>query len=733
MRWHALPFLATLAVAACGDGSPTDEGRTEAASLAITVQAGDNQFVAPGSAATLQAVVRDGGTQRAARGVRVTWTVIAGVGATLAPPVTFTDSSGIATTQLTVGSATGTYRVQAAAEGAVGPPATFTVTATTGLTLSGIAPQPAAAGDTVTLTGQSFSPNPADNLVLFGGIRGVVAAATPTALRVVVPPCLPSRSVQVQVFLGTLASATLPLSVVGGAGSAPSLATGQVLGISDRTGLECVRLPGGQGSAAYLVVVQNAAALADRPFTFQLAGLAGGVGVAARGFFEARATFLQTVAPTTSFATAWENRLRETERALARGGTVRPTGARPAESLLLAGCTRSPAIGDRCTFNVLNAQQGFSQVTATVRAVSAHAIVYLDVNAPAGGFTDAELRQFAATFDDPIYDTDVAVFGTPSDIDGNGKVVILFTPVVNQLTPRGSSSFVAGFFFGCDLVSPRSCSGSNQGEVFYALVPDPTGRFGLTQSKTRVLQTVPPVLAHEFMHMIHFNQRVLLRGGGDEALWLSEALAHTAEDTVGGVFLQRRDSANAALFKFPDFRLGYAYLENPSATTLVAADGNGSLEERGAGWLFVKYLIGRFGGDVPGRLVRTTRAGTDNVTAVTGTPWPVLFQDWAVALWADDAPELASTPLDRRYTFPNLDLRRVLGQPALGGIYPLAPTGFGFTDFAASGTLPSASPAYYLIRATSSDPPPLSLSLGGDRGAAFTASASPQLAILRVR
>jgi hypothetical protein len=233
--------------------------------------------------------------------------------------------------------------------------------------------------------------------------------------------------------------------------------------------------------------------------------------------------------------------------------------------------------------------------------------------------------------------------------------------------------------------------------------------------------------------MIHFNQRVLLRGGNDEALWLSEALAHTAEDTVGGIFLQRGDSASAILFKFPDFRLGHDYLQNPSATTLVADDGNGSLEERGAGWLFVKYLIGRFGTDVPGRLVKTTRTGADNVSNVTGTQWPVLFQDWTVALWVDDAPELAGANVDPRYTYRNFDLRRVLGQPALGDGYPLVPTPLGFADFTAAGTLPSASPAFYLIQATASNPPPLSLNLAGTRGAAFAPASTPQAAIVRVK
>ena len=40
-----------------------------------------------------------------------------------------------------------------------------------------------------------------------------------------------------------------------------------------------------------------------------------------------------------------------------------------------------------------------------------------------GGFNAADFTALATSFDDPIYDADVAAFGEPSDMDGNGKVL----------------------------------------------------------------------------------------------------------------------------------------------------------------------------------------------------------------------------------------------------------------------------------------------------------------------
>ena len=161
-----------------------------------------------------------------------------------------------------------------------------------------------------------------------------------------------------------------------------------------------------------------------------------------------------------------------------------------------------------------------------------------------GGRAGADVGRFGRVCADPILPVDVGVFGDPADIDGNGRIILLFTPRVNRLSPRGSDGFVAGFFFGLDLMP--ELNNSNAAEVFYVMVPDPSGRFGAARSLAVVLNTVPSILAHELQHMIHYNQRILLRGAErSEALWLSEGLAQMAEELVGDE-LRRRGAPLAA-------------------------------------------------------------------------------------------------------------------------------------------------------------------------------------------
>lgn len=67
-------------------------------------------------------------------------------------------------------------------------------------TLTSFSPQVVQAGDTLTITGASFSPNPASNTVVFTGFPMMPFAATTTSLKVVVP----SQAVSGPIQVGTL-------------------------------------------------------------------------------------------------------------------------------------------------------------------------------------------------------------------------------------------------------------------------------------------------------------------------------------------------------------------------------------------------------------------------------------------------------------------------------------------------------------------------------------------------
>jgi hypothetical protein len=352
--------------------------------------------------------------------------------------------------------------------------------------------------------------------------------------------------------------------------------------------------------------------------------------------------------------------------------------------------------------------------------------VYVDVEAETS-FSDADLEYFGRLFDDPIRPALTAVFGEPTDIDNNQRVIILFTPVVNRLTPRGRSTFVTGFFYGCDLVSRTRCSGTNQAEIIYSMVPDPQARWGDARSAALVRKVVPPVIAHELQHMLHFARR----NSTTDALWLYEALAHTAEEIVADVLQARGETALAQLFRSGNHERAQLFLREPTATSLISEEPPGTVEMRGAAWLFLKYLRGHFGGDdLLRRLTVSQRSGIGNVTHEVGRPWATLMHDFGVALWAESFPELQRS-MDPRYSFPDVSLRTLLAVGAGG--YPLRVSSPGWGDFALGGALGTGGHAYFAVSTSALEPPPLNVVLSGVRGAPPDAASAAAVSIIRVR
>lgn len=714
-----LAALLLVTLAACGDPAGPGNG-----GLTLSVRSGDAQFGSPGMALLdpFEVVVLDR-RQEPVPGATVTWRILEGAGATLNPTTSTTDSSGVATARLMLGPGIGQYRVEAVVNRGA-EPVYFLARSVCTPVISGVEPAIVNAGETVRITGEHFSPDPEHNAVLFGGMRGEVLSASSTELVVEVPRCVPERSVLVTVQLGPVTSAPAQIEVGAIAGTVLALAVGQSVTLTGAQNFGCVRLPGGQPNATYLVVMQNVADVPDQPMPFQLAGLTGQTTSPPQVRLASGVTGAE-LDPLGFGTTAseWELGLRAREREIDPRDAVRPR--RDAGALATAA---PPAVGDRRNFRVLDKDGKLTTVTAEVKHVSNRAILYQDLDAPAGGFTAQDFVTFGRYFDDPIYDAVVSVYGEPSDIDQNGRIIILFTPVVNAMTPRGSSGFISGFFYGLDLTT---LAGSNRAEIFYSLVPDPSGRFSDARGTEQVLRATPPVLAHEFQHMIHFNQRVLQREVGIETLWLSEGLAHMAEDVVGQVFRARGDSENADRFQLPNYVRASRFLDNPRTHSVIAVRPPGSLEERGAQWLMVKYLAGHFGGnDLLRRITQTTRSGVNNLTTETGAAWSTLFGDWSIALWATGAPELQGVSLEPRLRFVDFDLRRELSRFQLPA---LRHTQESFDDFLVRETLLSSTAMHLLVRAPQNQPRPLNLNLGARWGGAFGANDRPQLTVIRVR
>jgi hypothetical protein len=703
----------TFALYACGDGGTGPDDGT----LTVTAQSNETQFGARGTILVepLQAIVVDPVTKVPQANVTVSWRVVTGT-ATLTSPVSTTDGNGVASAFVRVANDLATSTIEASVSKLSGSPARFTVRAVDAPVMNTLAPGSARAGDTITITGTNFSPVAADNAVLFSGFRGNIVSASATQMRVVVPLCVPARTLDVQVLLGAVAGNALPLAVTSSTTTALELARGDTRTFADPAELACFRLPA-VANFSVLLMPQNASEVIGSFTVFELAGLTGATPVG---------SVVEKPSLHVTPEDSWEMSIRRKERELLQGPVAASRPQYSASSA--ANCPKPAQIGDRCDFQVINKDDDFERVTAEVKAITTHAIVYQDIRTPAeSGLTTDDFNRLGAVFDDPIYSTDVALFGQPSDYDSNGKIFILLTPVVNALTPSSSTtSFIAGFFYGCDLLARGSCSGSNEAEIFYALTTDPNMQFSARRTRTDVMNSLPAVLAHEFQHMINFAQR----NKTQDVLWLAEGLAHHAEDAVADVYEARGDGVSAAQFRAQNTTRANRYLRATSSVSLLASDDASSLELRGAAWLFVKYLTEQHGNQILAKLTSSTQTSVSNVTTQTGKTWSTLMADWGIALWADDAPELAGVTLRRELTYPSVNLRQRLKN--FDASYPLKPTVYGFIDFIERETIPASSQAYVIVKAGATTPPQLNLTLGGQRGGAFPASAVPQLTVLRI-
>ena len=249
---------------------------------------------------------------------------------------------------------------------------------------------------------------------------------------------------------------------------------------------------------------------------------------------------------------------------------------------------------------------------ARVEAIGDRSLILADTLNPSGGFTTADYQRYAAKFDTLIYPLDEGAFGAPTDIDNNGRVGIIFTRTVNELTDPGQNSYVGGFTFSRDLFPKTSsqpdfaCATSNQGEFFYALAPDPNGTINGNRRTTGFVDSATvPVLAHELQHLINASRKIYLNPAATsfEITWLDEGLAHIAEELLfyreaGSAPRANLDSlairSRAAVINaFNADMIGNAgryksYLASASTSSPYAA--NDSLATRGAAWDWLRYL-----------------------------------------------------------------------------------------------------------------------------------------------
>ncbi len=283
--------------------------------------------------------------------------------------------------------------------------------------------------------------------------------------------------------------------------------------------------------------------------------------------------------------------------------------------------TEALQLGTQETFWVSNAdtEENF-QVETVLQYVTDHAYYWIEQGIR---FKEKDLEALALVFEEQIYPTDRALFGSEwsPGVDGDQHLSIIYA--------RGLGDSLAGYFSSADEYHPLAHEYSNMKEAF-VLNADTTG---LDEAYTY------GVLAHEFQHMIHWYQ------DRNETTWLNEGLSELA------AFINGYDIGG----------FDYLYASNPDLQlNHWANEHEDTAHHYGASFLFVNYFYDRFGSAAVRDLVAAQENDLDSLDAILsvlgekdGFRGEVMgaddvFIDWALTNYLQD-----DRIFDGRYAYQN--------------------------------------------------------------------------------
>jgi hypothetical protein len=291
-----------------------------------------------------------------------------------------------------------------------------------------------------------------------------------------------------------------------------------------------------------------------------------------------------------------------------RQGKLRPP-ASPDDSGILRNV--NAAIGQAVEYTVgtsskqfwaQGAGEGFKQFTALLRATGTHSNVwvaegnYEDSDSHENKITSAQATALAQKFD-IIYQKETPVFGyeygadetSPvGGMDGDTKIQILVYDIYEDYAPN-STSGVFGYFFSGDELSEATLAGqnpkykTNEAEIFYV------DAYFTEKAPDAMYST----LAHEFQHMINFNQKTIKSNYHSAAgVWYNEMLSMLAEDLIDTfIGIHTSNSGHPVKSRIPDF-LAYYNFDDPTAWK----NDNNVLHYYANAYALGAYLVRNFGG-----------------------------------------------------------------------------------------------------------------------------------------
>lgn len=463
-------------------------------------------------------------------------------------------------------------------------------------------------------------------------------------------------------------------------GTRVELGVGQSVQLFDAARNACVLIA---GSGRYLVSVGNSNQTVTQTAGFRLMGEAGSATASIAPSGESAplpapstaAALFQPDARDAADVFARQRRLRahgrmlDLNRTLIQGmGSPRAAWRAERARRRALGVTLSAgpgAVGTVSEVRILNRDDPGGNLCSNVNHlaigartvyVGTHSIVLEDTLSAFRGQMDTTYVRLAQEFDATMFSILQEYFGNPlamdAELDNNGRIVMVFSPKINAFGD------IAGFVVNCDFFPRAQAAVSNEGEYFYALVPDSLdGGIRIWDKSIRA------TLIHEVKHVTSNAERFVNEAATAlEARWLEEATAVHAEEIwarthfgnpwkgnatyAQTLFCERRfgivsnpQCLGKPLVMYGNYSLLYDYLEQNERYTPLGPVDDDDFVFYGAAWNLVRWAVDNYATTEQAffrGLTQSALVGVANLEARTGRPWPEMLSDWSLAVATDD-------------------------------------------------------------------------------------------------
>ncbi len=282
--------------------------------------------------------------------------------------------------------------------------------------------------------------------------------------------------------------------------------------------------------------------------------------------------------------------------------------------------------------------QNREQITASLKKISQKGYFYIEDNW-LQNLTETEkekinqsLEDLASEFDNVIYPKLTSIYGEEwrPGIDLNYTITILFHKMKEK---------VAGYFKEDDEYYKLQSPGSNEREMLYL------------NANYLDKEIIKSFIAHEFTHLITFNQKNRLRQV-EEEVWLNEARAEIAISLLGYDDLYQESNLQQRVKQF---------INSPSDSL---TEWQNQRADYGVVNVFSQYLIDHYGIEILTNSLKSSKVGIASINEALknrgfSQDFSQIFRDWSIAVY------LQNCAFGERYCYKNENLKNLKVSPSL--------------------------------------------------------------------